>query len=783
MKKLWVALLVGCGAVVVAAAPLRVDFPAQDAARSLMALARQSDLEVVFLYDDLKRVQAPAVRGELEPEEALRRLLEGTGFVARPAAGGRFVVVPAPKAAPRQTGVASAAPPVAPGLAAEDTELVRLESIVVTPSRFGVAENLSPRSATFTHDEVARLPSLGEDVLRAVAHVPGLSGSDFSAKFWVRGAPFEKVLTRVDGATLLEPFHMKELGGALSVIDLETVARLDLITGGFTAEYGDRLAGVLLMETDRPVDPRPRTTLALSMMGARATHRGTFADGRGAWLASARFGYPDLSLEMADAEELTPRYHDAFAKAEYDVTPDHTVAVSVLHSRDRMKYLHLNDRIAQDSRTRDDYAWLRWQGAFGDRVRADTVLGSARLGWNRASRRVPGGVGVQTERRLDDERDLTQVSLRQDWTVQFGDVALLRTGFELARGRMDYRFASRRETLRATGGLLRVDATVRSFDREFDGNTWGLHAAWRQRFGRHLVVEPGVRFDRASHARDSAGASPRVNLAANFGATTWRAAWGVYRQAQGLHELPVTDGETEFSPAEEARQLVLGVDHRLRRGLALRVEYFQRALDRPRAHWENLVNPMRIAGELDFDRVRLAPTEARARGAELSVRGSGEKTRWAASYAWARAEEQIDGRWRPVIRDQRHTFRVDGTWSPNERWDFSAAWQFRSGWPTTNFSYRTVPLNNGGVLFEPQLGEPLGERLPSYHRLDLRVTRIWRRPHSTVRVFVDVFNAYGAKNPFRYDVLLRGSGTQVEQVRRPEKSLPILPSAGVQWDF
>jgi outer membrane cobalamin receptor len=782
MKWLWACLIALGGVAALSAAPLRLDLPAQDAARSLMALARQSDLEVVFLYDDLKRVQSPAVRGEFEPEEALQRLLDGTRFVARPAHAGRFVVLPAPPAPPLPVPATVPVAPAAPALTEDEVAPVRLESFVVTPSRFGITENLSPRSATFTHDEVARLPSLGEDVLRAVAHVPGLAGSDYSAKFWVRGAPFEKVLTRVDGATLIEPFHMKELGGALSVIDLETVSRLDLITGGFTTEYGDRLAGVLLMETDRPVDPRPRTTLALSVMGARATNRGTFDGGRGAWMLSGRVGYPDLSLEMADAEELTPRYHDAFAKVEHELTPNHTLGVSALHSRDRLKYFHLNDRIAQDGRTRDDYVWLRWQGAFGDRVRADTVLGGAWLGWDRVSRRVQLPSDVRPRRSLDDHRDLAQLSLRQDWSAQFGEVALLRTGFGLARGEMDYEFDSILDSLRAVNGGVVVDTTSRHFVRAVSGHTLGLHAAWRQRLGRHLVVEPGVRYDRASHAPKSAGASPRVNVAANFGPTTWRAAWGVFRQAQGVHELAVMDGETRFFPAEEARQLVLGVDHRLRRGLALRAEFFQRAVDQPRPHWENLVNPLRIAGELDFDRVRLAPTEARARGAELSVRGTGERARWSASYAWAQAEERIGGRWLPVVRDQRHTLRFDATWSPNERWDFSAAWQFRSGWPTTSYSYRIVPLANG-VLYEPQLGSPLAERLPAYHRLDLRVTRVWRRPQGTVRVFVDVFNAYGADNPFRYDVLLRGNATQVEQVRRPEKSLPILPSAGVQWDF
>lgn len=764
------------------ASPVRVDIPAQSTARALIALSRQTSIELLFVYSDLKAAQSPALHGEFEPAEALARLLAGTRYAARVSPQGKFYIVRDHGAA--APTVARATRPVeatSSGLAVE-SETVRLADYVVTPSRFGISEDLAPRAATFTHDEIARLPQLGEDVFRAVARVPGLSGSDFSAKFWIRGAANEKVLTRLDGNTLIEPFHLKDLGGALSMIDLETVSRLDLLTGGFTSEYGDRIAGVMLMETDRPVAPRRQTTLGLSVMGARGTSRGTFADGRGAWLASVRLGYPDVSLEIANAEELTPRYHDAFAKAEFDITPDHTLSVSVLSARDRLRYLNPNDLTTLHSRYRDDYAWLRWQARFGAGVSADTTLATAALDWNRTTRTVPNRSGVLLRRDLDDRRTLRQVTLRQDWSVETGPRTLLRAGFEAARGSATYRYDSIREDYRAQNGVAVIDRAVRDLDRDADGNTFGLYAAWRQRVGGPLVAETGLRYDRQSQA-GGAGLSPRVNLAANFGATTLRAAWGVYRQAQGLHELPVRDGETAFQPAERATHLVLGVDRVLRPGVVLRAEVFERRVDHPLAHWENLVNPLRLAGEIEYDRVRLAPSAARARGAELSLRGTGARLRWSASYAWTRAEEEFAAGWLPVARDQRHTLMLDGTWSPNERWDVSAAWQYRSGWPITDYTYDAAPLLNGGTLFTPRLGPAFAERLPGYHRLDLRVTRIWRGPHATVRAFVDLFNVYGASNGFRRNASIQGAGTTFRIVRSLEKSLPLLPSAGVQWDF
>lgn len=762
--------------------PVRLDIPAQSTAHALIALSRQTSIELLFVYSDLKHARSPVLHGEFEPADALVRLLAGTGYAARVSSEGKFYIV-ADRAAPAPT-VARATRPagVAAAPAVVDSEPVKLADYVVTPSRFGISEDLAPRAATFTHDEIARLPQLGEDVFRAIARVPGLSGSDFSAKFWVRGAANDKILTRLDGNTLIEPFHLKDLGGALSVIDLETVSRLDLITGGFTSEYGDRLAGVMLLETDRPVASRPRTTLGLSLMGARGTSRGTFADGRGAWLASLRLGYPDVSLEIANAEELTPRYHDAFAKVEYDLDANHTLAVSVLSSRDRLRYLNPNDSTMLASHYRDDYAWLRWQARFGAGVSADTALGVAALAWNRSTRPTPGASGSNLLHNLDDQRRLDQLTLRQDWTVESGAGTLFRAGFEAARGSATYRYGSTVDSLRAVNGVAVVDRVTRDLARDADGRSFGIYAAWRQRLGEHVVAETGLRQDRQSWT-GGGGLSPRVNLAAHYGATTLRAAWGVYRQAQGLHDLPVRDGETTFQTGERATHVVLGLDRVLRPGLVARAEVFQRRVADPLAHWENLVNPLRLAGELEYDRVRLAPTAGRAQGAEASLRGTGPRLRWSASYAWTRAEEALGGRWLPVARDQRHTVTLDGTWSPNARWDFSAAWQYRSGWPTTHFIYDTASLNNGGTLFTPRLLAPLGARLPGYHRLDLRVTRIWRGPSSTVRAFIDLFNVYGAGNVFRYDARIEGAGTTFRITRTPQKSLPLLPSAGVQWDF
>ncbi len=75
------------------AEPVDFDLPAQAADGALMAFCRQAKVELLFSFDELHRATSAGVTGRLEPEEALGRLLEGTGFAAKRNGKGRFVVV------------------------------------------------------------------------------------------------------------------------------------------------------------------------------------------------------------------------------------------------------------------------------------------------------------------------------------------------------------------------------------------------------------------------------------------------------------------------------------------------------------------------------------------------------------------------------------------------------------------------------------------------------------------------------------------------------------------
>ena len=105
-----------------------------------------------------------------------------------------------------------------------------VRSIVVTPGSYSIADDAPSASQTVSREEIVTAPQLGEDFFRAVGHLPGISGNDFSSRIEVRGGENEEVLVLLDGMEIQEPFHIKDLdGGAVSAIDVAAVGGVDVL--------------------------------------------------------------------------------------------------------------------------------------------------------------------------------------------------------------------------------------------------------------------------------------------------------------------------------------------------------------------------------------------------------------------------------------------------------------------------------------------------------------------------------------------------------------------------
>ncbi len=168
---------------------------------------------------------------------------------------------------------------------------VSLNEIVVTPGSFSIMRDEPVTQQALSREDIQSLPHFGEDIYRAIKRLPGIASNDYSARFTVRGGEHNEVLVLLDGLELYEPFHLKDIyGGAFSIVDVQAIGGVTLMTGGFPAEFGNRLSGVFNLASVSPQSSGSRTAVGLSLMNARAMSEGKFAGDRGQWLVSARRG-------------------------------------------------------------------------------------------------------------------------------------------------------------------------------------------------------------------------------------------------------------------------------------------------------------------------------------------------------------------------------------------------------------------------------------------------------------------------------------------------------------
>lgn len=757
-----VALCVLLATSVFAAPSAAVQFPAGMTLTDALLQLQQHGLKLVFS----SQVVPPEMRVKTDARGVdLRRLVEE--ILAPHALGiadenGVLVVIrkqePAPSPKPEQV-----APPAQP---------VWSEEIVVQPSRISllVEEPLAPVS--LTRADIQALPHLGDDVFRTLRLLPGTTSADLSAELHLRGGRRDEVLIRLDGQELYDPYHLKEYDNALSIVSASALAKADLITAAFPVSYGDRMGGVLDMTTIAPPGER-RVRLVASIIGVQVEAGDAFRNGRTGWFASLRRGNTDLLGRAFQLEG--PSFWDFFGKIENELTPRQSLGLRVLASADRLSFT-----VPDSKELRTDYSnayvWLTHRASNGRSLFVDTIASFAQVERDRR------GFETDEERmfRVRDERLLGVTGLTQSWSIQSGGRHFVTAGVELRQFDAQYDYARERE-FETPLAAIRADAvdgvfaeTPRLRDEQFGG-----YASDRVRLSDAITVDAGARFDR--HTSTGEGmVSPRLNGAWAFAqSTVLRLGWGHFLQSQRAHELMIEDSDLRLYPVERSRQWVVGVEHLFDSSVPLplsnvRVEAYQRRVSNPRPRYENLLGPFDPFPEGEFDRVRIEPERATATGIEVLVHGRPTpKVQWFLNYTLASTTDRIDGDDVPRSIDQRHALNADVNRRLGNGWNVNLAWVFRTGHPTTQL---TVDEN-----LEPVLGPSNSVRLPSYHRLDLRLSRDWKRRSAAVKFFIDAHNVYNRQNVSGLDVKLDLETSELTS--EPEIWPRFFASAGISWEF
>jgi len=674
--------------------------------------------------------------------------------------------------------VRAKSPTHAPGPGASGgTTAAPLEEIVIAASRYSLSADTPDAHTLFTQDQIEALPRLADDSLKAVHRLPGAASNGLSGLANLRGGEGNETLIVFDGLPLYEPFHLRLLLSPASVLDPRVVSRLDVHAGGFTAQYGDRMSAVIEATSVRPAaDAYYELGASLFHLSALASHR--FGDGKGQWLAAGRRSNLDEVADIVDSEIGEPSYSDAFGRVDYAFSENTRASLHVLLADDRAEVQNTDETEFADANYRNSYVWATLEHEFSPDVGGSAIVSYTDVASERDGEVIEPGRRTGT---VDDERHYDVLGLKLDgtwrmprWLHQFG--------IEYRSLAADYDYASE---VRFEAGYPWPDSpaqeTARAAELAPSGSHVAAYVSSRVMVTDRLAAELGLRWDEQSYGADADDQwGPRINLAWAAGeATRLRASWGRYQQFQGINELQVEDGITEFLPAQRADHWILGIERDLPEGFGLRVEAYRKEYDSLKPRYESLFDPLSLVPELRWDRVRIAPDSARAQGVEtLLTRRSGDPWNGWLSYTWSRVTDDEDGVETRRSWDQTHSVGAGLTWTSGP-WIATLAAAYHTGWPTTPVSVAYAGTPQAAIV----VGRRNSIRYDDYSSVDLRVSRSFELRRGDLDVFAEVTNAFNQRNACCTDYSYAYPGGQLVLEREYRHWLPLVPSVGVLWRF
>ncbi|MDH3206096.1 MAG: TonB-dependent receptor [Gemmatimonadota bacterium] len=636
--------------------------------------------------------------------------------------------------------------------------------------------------------ELRAVPGVAEaDPIRAVEVLPGVvSTSDFSSSFHVRGGSQDQNLILLDGVPIFSPFH---LGGLFSVFNVDLIDRVELQSGGFSAEHGGRVSSVLEIESDAGEGPF-RVDAGVSLLSSRAAVGGLVPSSVASALGqssiryrvSARRSYFDVLAKPF----LEFPYHltDFQALVEAWSPSGDRFSITAYSGRDVLALTSVDD---PDFPLRLDWDWgndllgFRWT-----RPRA----GGGSLDIRANVSRYGTGLGFPDFADTEFTSRIQQGQLRVDFDTRPTAQLSVQLGTSLERLSYRNRFA--------TGGTVFGDGNG-------TGSLLGSYVQTRWSRPREWLIVAGLRFDgwRPDPGAWIAAVSPRLAVKRFFagGDAAFKVAAGRYTQF--LHsvrdeELPlgldiwVLAGDR--APQVRSNQLQVGVEGYRDIDWFWSVEAYVRSFDG--------VVTLNLQDDPNTDLDDLLRGSGLSYGTDFLLRKeTGALTGWVA-LSLLKAERTFPdplalGRPEvtyPPIFDRRVDLDVVVQLPVVWGWDAGFRWNFGTGIPYTratgSYAYFSPRFVGEGRLdwsddddavgaYGVVLGDRNAERYPIYHRLDVSLRRTSVKSWGTITPYINLLNVYNRRNPlfyfYEYDA--------TPPLRTGVSMFPLLPTFGLEATF
>lgn len=647
-------------------------------------------------------------------------------------------------------------------------ESVVKEGVTVQGERAAETRQINISRVNIPMEQLSQIRIGGEaDIFRALQMLPGvLTSSQISSGLYIRGGSPDQNLVLLDGMTVYNPTH---LFGFISAFNNDAIKDVELLKGGFPAEYGGRMSAVLNVTQKDGNRDRIQGLIGVGLISSRASLQGPL--GNGSWFIGGRRTYLDLILKLLPEDPEAPfpnfNFYDVNAKITQNFGDNDKVSLSGFLTRDilTLDQPGLLFEVGIGNRATS----ARWTHIFGDDLFFNATAS--------ASRYDNGFMGNNAGFLFDINNSITDYSLKAGFEWFVDNNITIKTGYE---GTI-YNFTYEQET------GVENDTTGLS-SNQFLLNVWdNVHSAYFQGnvlFTEQLSMQVGLRGNYWSLSKETT-LDPRV--AFRYQLTddiALKASWGIFHQYLRLASAPDFSFFDTWLPTDnsvppgQAIHYVAAIETHPFEGITFNVDLYYKTLNNINELRRNQTRATTV-GEIFYI------GKGESYGAEFFLQKQmGKLTGWIGyGLGWVFAtfdSVNLGNTFRPKY-DRRHDFKVNALYRLDEHWEFGATFMFQSGQSYTGASSTlggTMPdWDNGFVMVQPS--QRWGLRLPNSHQLNLNInynTHIWDLPF---RVFLDVFNVYSRRDIwFRF--LETDSGRPVVTDVR---LLPILPTISFELKF
>lgn len=643
-----------------------------------------------------------------------------------------------------------------------ETAQYRLEEVEVIDER--APKTVSKKS--LQAEEITRLPGTGGDALRALPAIPGIGvANDFSGALYIRGGSDEDNLYYFDRVPVGYPYHF---GGLVSSLSSEIIDRIVVYAGGYGAEYGvDSQAVIDIYSKDSsPTDLRGKFNL--NLLYSEGLFQGKIGE-KGFWYAAGRRSYIDLFVGSFsfDTGAITafPRFWDYQLKTGYDLNEKHQLFFNLFASGDKFALKLDGEDVDQDFQGNTSFE----SGFEGGGIHFRSFL-TERLTSYLSLTRSKFLFDLKFGPALSLEIDAPNYTLREDITYELNPKHRIESGLILGI-----------EPGQVTGTFTRIpDEGEVDYDIRFEEKVPLDEYVRGQRIEGYLqdryAMLPflsavfGLRFDYFNRT-DELSIQPRGSLLVELpNNSEIQFAYGIYNQAPIPALLSPTIGNPTLK-SSRASHYILELKRQLSQDTEIKMA----------AYYKDLTGLVTTDEEANY----LNQGIGYAQGTEIFLRHrSGNKFFGWISYAYAlsKRRDRAGEPYRPYSFDQTHVATFAASYNLTPTWEFGAKWQYRTGNPYTPVEGATIQFDprdpiNPKPIYVPIYAETYSDRLPSYHRLDLRISKTFQFERWKLGAFLELLNAYNRKNllDFRYN--------EDYTERNDTNQLPILPYFGITAEF